>query len=303
MLMKIKRCGYIIGVLVFALGFESCQVQDDDLGNGQYPILFGNTNTRALSGLDNLKNDGFQVHAYYERSGNKVGTFQKEVTYQSGQNVWGYEGLEYWISGADYWFNAFYPSTSSAYILTNTDASYTITDFDITEQVDIMAASTSCTVNEGETCPESGSVVNLTFDHLLACVVIEMRSQIPDITISKITLGNVANNGDYNGNTWSSSSTCSFEHESGVTLTMGNLEYIDVTNGGILVIPETVTSQTLTIEASNKTYQVTFPAGTWTKGQKYAYTAEIKQSDIVFADSPKVDVWDSESATGSVIIK
>ena len=80
-------------------------------------------------------------------------------------------------------------------------------------------------------------------------------------------------------------------------------DYVDVTGGGILVVPESATNKTLTIEA-NKTYNLTLPAGTWESGKRYTYTLEIKQDDIVFVDdAPYVEEWDSENATGSVIIK
>lgn len=287
---------------MLALGLQSCQEQDDVLVGSQYPILFRNTQTRAVADIDDLKTDGFKVHAYYER-GNVTNTFEKNVTYQSTQDVWGYGSPEYWVSGAEYWFQAFYPSTSSAYTLNVNNKKYTITGLDITEQVDIMAASTNCKVNEGAMCPEDGSVVNLAFDHLLTCVVLELRSSVPDVTINKLILKGVAATGSYVDGTWSSSGTVTLEHASGVSL--DNVKYVDVTKGGILVIPEDIdgSSQTLTVKASNKDYYITFPVGTWVKGKKYTYKAEIKQSDIIFADSPDVDEWDSESATGSVIIK
>ena len=80
-------------------------------------------------------------------------------------------------------------------------------------------------------------------------------------------------------------------------------DYVDVTQGGILVIPAS-SNKPLTIEASNKTYNVKIPSGTWEQGVKYSYTLEIKQDDISFVDgAPYVETWDSENATGSVIIK
>ena len=62
--------------------------------------------------------------------------------------------------------------------------------------------------------------------------------------------------------------------------------------------------ETITIEASNKTYSnISLPENTsWKNGRKYTYVAEIKQNDIIF-NEPSVKVWDSESATGSVIIQ
>ena len=305
--MKFNKYGYLVGALMLALGWQSCQVQEDAPGAEQYPILFGKTSARAVAGLDDLKNNGFKVYAYFAGNAGSA-TFEKNVTYKSNQSVWGYEGLEYWMPGVEYWFKAFYPQTSSAGALnvdnSNSSQSYTITNFDITKQEDIMEATANCKVAVGASHPESGSVVTLYFDHLLACVVIEMKSGMDGITINKITLSDVANYGQYENGMWSSSNTSSISITSGVSLTKGS-DYVDVTHGGLLVIPESVNGQQdLTIEASNnKKYDITLPSGTWEKGNKYTYKAEIKENDIIFNEPSISKKWESESATGSVIIK
>ena len=305
--MKKIKSGYIVGALMLALSLQSCQKQEDVLGGEQYPILFGNSSARAVAGLDDLKTNGFKVYAYFTGNAGSA-TFEKNVTYKSDQSVWGYEGLEYWMPGVEYWFKAFYPKTSSAGILSvdnsNSSQSYTITNFDITKQEDIMEATANCKVAEGASHPQSGSVVTLDFDHLLACVVIEIKTGVDGITINKITLSDVANYGQYENGMWSSSNTSSISSTSGVSLTKGS-DYADVTHGGLLVIPEAINGkQTLTIEASNdKRYDITIPSGTWSKGNKYTYKAEIKQNDITFNEPTISNKWDSESATGSVIIK
>ena len=69
------------------------------------------------------------------------------------------------------------------------------------------------------------------------------------------------------------------------------------------MIPGSYDGVELTISA-NKKYSVILPAISWEGGNKYTYTALIKQNDIVFVDNaPYVEEWDSENATGSVIIK
>lgn len=296
-------------VALALLALTACEKEPAIVHDGErYPILFGNYETRATAGLDDLKTDGFKVYAYLKGNTNNSHTFEKEVTYSSAQNVWGYEGLEYWIPGATYWFKAFYPTVPSAGTLTvdNTSSTqpFTITDFNISEQEDIMVATAERTVADGAKLPTNGrNVVDLNFQHLLANVTIKAKSQIDGVIIQEIVIGRADTNSKYNGSVWNlSGNTTTLEYSKPTTLTKG-AEFVDVTNGGILVVPASANNKTLTIQA-NKTYKLEFPTGTWEPGKRYTYTLEIKQDDIIFVDdAPYVEEWDSENATGSVIIK
>jgi hypothetical protein len=311
--MRIKLCGLIACAAMLAAGVVSCQKQEDTQQGVKYPILFGSSDTRATATIDSLKKNGFRVYAYFMGSGSS--TFVKDVTYKKDQNVWAYEGLEYWIPGVSYWFKAFYPSVPSAGTLTvaNTDAnqSFTITNFDITKQEDIMVAETSrdgLHVNaNGE--PESGSsVVDLNFQHLLANVTIKALSELAKpVKIERIEFRNVATKADYSVD-WNAESYKSgnFGYDSDLTLNKAtsDTDYTDITNGGILVIPEKINgTQKLYVKTSFKEYEIAFPTTyPWNAGQKYTYTLTIKQESIEF-NEPKVEIWDDENATGSVVIK
>jgi hypothetical protein len=105
---------------------------------------------------------------------------------------------------------------------------------------------------------------------------------------------------------WDSGAYGDIETTSNVKLEVGK-DYVPVTGDGILVIPASAEGKILIIETQNggttKSYSVEFPDDNeWKMGNKYTYTAEIKQDYIVF-NEPDVDEWDSENATGSVIIK
>lgn len=304
---KINMFGYIVGVFLLTLGIQSCQKQDELREDGRYPILFGNSNTRAVADLDALKKDGFKVYAYFK--GN-VGssTFEKNVTYNESQSIWTYEPLEYWIPKTNYWFKAFYPKSLIAGTLnvenTSEDQNFTITDFDVVNhQEDIMMASAEREVPEDGIVPSSGNVVTLSFNHLLANIEIKIKSSVSGITINSITIENADNKGNYSSTSgWTSTQTGDIVYTSGVTLNVGD-DYKAVTGNGILVIPASAEGKTLVINASNKQYRVDFPSNIeWQKGNKYGYTLEIKQSNIIF-NEPSVEKWDSENATGSVIIK
>ncbi len=298
-------------VALALLALTACEKEPASVHDGErYPILFGNYETRATAGLNDLKANGFKVYAYFKGNTGNSHTFVKDVTYSSAQNVWGYEGLEYWIPGATYWFKAFYPTEPSAGTLTvdNTSStqSFTIADFDISEQEDIMVATAERTVADGAKFPTTGSsVVDLDFQHLLACVAIEVTSEVDDVLVKSLSLGGIDNMGDYDGTTWSADNTTSIDINSGITLD-NSQEYTDLTNGGILVIPQEVKGIELVVVA-NKEYRIEIPADktpSWDKGTKYTYKLTIKKNNITFVDNaPYTEEWDSESATGSVIIK
>ena len=291
---------------MFASALQSCQTQVEIPDGAVYPILFGSTETRAVADLDYLKNNGFKVYAYFQGSqeGYGNGTFEKDVRFED--SYWKYDNLEYWIPNTTYNFKAFYLKDLSNLTVNNTSAlqSYTATNFDISKQVDFMVATDTRSVN-AKAEPEGSSVVTLNFEHQLALVEIKIKSAI-SVTIKKITLNNIATGYQCIDGVWSQgddSTKIDFDYVSNTELTPG-ADSADVTGGGILVIPSMTGSETFTIEASNKTYsEISLPAGTeWEKGRKYTYTMEIKQNDIIF-NEPKVEIWDSESATGSVIIK
>ena len=310
--MKIDKCGFIVGAMMLtSLGFQSCQEEDIPLSDTRYPILFRSVDTRAVAGIDSLKDNGFKVYAHIQGNTGKddnYATFNKEVLYtkNNGKGVWEYKNLEYWIPNAKYWFKAFYPK-DYAFIINNktTDQNYTISDYQVTSQVDLMVASAQRKVDSNASSLTEGSVVNLSFNHLLACVEVKIKSAISGVTINSVVINDVSNFGNYNSETgvWTATNQASITKQSGVSLEL-NKDAVDVTNGGILVIPYMTGKETITIVANNKRYEnITLPLNTsWQAGHKYTYTAEIKQNDIIF-NEPDVATWDSDSATGSVVIK
>ena len=299
----------ILALVVIATALCGCS-KDIPTGphtghGGEYPILFGYSDTRAVADLDTLEAEGFKVYAYFtgyaDDPQGRYGTFEKYVEHTT-QNVWAYEGLEYWIPGVSYWFTAFYPhDLSGLQIQNNTkDQSYTISGFDITEQVDVMVAKKATSVPANAVAPSDGSKVSLNFEHLLSCVVVELHTSMSDVTVTKVSLLNITDGESCTNGAWTANShlTASLFYDEDTQVTNTNT---DVTGGGFLVIPGKC-DVTLKIETTQKDYEVKLSVD-WAKGKKYTYTAEIKQNNIIFDDLPHVDVWDSESATGSVIIK
>ena len=298
---------------MLASSLQSCQTQVEIPDGAIYPILFGSTETRAVADLVALKTNGFKVYAYFQGNQGSA-SFKKDVIYSTTQNVWGFQTPEYWIPNTNYWFKAFYPAELSAGTLTvdqsESTQNFTIENFDVVNhQVDIMLSEATASVDKGATVPTTnayvnGSVVNLTFQHLLACIEVQMTSAISNVSITKITLDSADNKGNYDSatDTWTANNTgdISIEH---TDCSLSSTDYKSVTNDGILVIPGSSSGKYFCIETNiNKTFRVPIPEKTWAKGNKYTYKADIKQNNIIF-NEPTVDEWDSENATGSVIIK
>ena len=311
--MRIKLCGLIACAAMLAAGVVSCQQHDDIPQGVKYPILFDSPDTRATATIDDLKTNGFMVYAFVEGNAGST-SFAKKVTHSvvEDRDIWALETPEYWLPDTDYYFKAFYPSELSAGTLevynTNENQYFKITDFDITKQEDIMVASATASVEAGAPAPASGSVVPLEFKHLLANVTINALSELATpVDIERVELRTVATKADYSG-AWSTGNYGSgnFGYDSDLTLNKATSEtdYTDITNGGILVIPEQINgTQKIYVKTSFKEYDVAFPTTySWNAGQKYTYTLIIKQENIEF-NEPKVEIWDEENATGSVVIK
>ena len=294
--MKTKIWGCILGAVMFASALQSCQTQVEIPDGAVYPILFGSTESRAVAGLDQIKSGGFKVYAYFE--GNKGNsTFEKNVRFEDP--YWKYDNIEYWIPNTNYWFKAVYPGNAAVVDNNNNDQTLTIADYDIQSQTDVMVATATASVAENATAPTSGSVVNLTFEHLLANVVVKIKAEV-NVTINDMAIKYVPVNCDYANGFWTERSQGNIEKTNiNAKLSPG----ANPAEIGFLVIPQTVNGeQKLHIKTSDKTYDIAIPATTWNAGTKYTYTLTIKQNDILF-DEPTVEEWDEESAVGSVVIK
>lgn len=290
--------------LVLCAGLQSCH-NTEQIPHG-YPILFRCADiTRAEATLDSLKANGFKVFAHFAVDGN-ASNFDKEVSYDKGSDVWGYENIEYWIPGATYNFKAFYPKNGYTLEVDNTNATqeYTISDFDITTQTDLLVAEATAAVANNATAPaapETGNVVKFQFQHLLANVVIGIKAEISGVEVQSISLEGISQTGNYNNGSWSAEQTATITNTAGIPLDPSSQDYISV--GSLLTIPQTINgSQKLIIKTNKDEYTCTIPAIQWLANTQYTYLLLIEQENIIF-NEPSVEEWDKENATGSVIIK
>lgn len=284
--------------LVLCSGLQACH-NNEEVPHG-YPILFRCADvTRAETTVTTLQNDpeGFDVYAYFEANGSEF-KFNKNVIYKDG--VWGYTGdIEYWLPGATYWFKAVYPKGLGTIDNSSSAMNLTISNYSIADQTDILVATADeLVVNSTIGAPDTGSVVNLTFQHLLANVVIKIKAEV-NVTINEVTLKYVPIKCNYTDNNWSPSAQGNMSQED---LNASLSPAADPAEFGFLAFPQSANGVKLFIRTSDKDYEIPIPTITWNAGVKYTYTLTIKQNDILF-DEPTVEEWDEESAVGSVVIK
>ena len=306
--MRIKLCGYLACALMLAAGLVSCQQEEDRPHGVQYPIVFSNSSeTRATATEDDLMKDGFTVYAFVQGNAGST-SFAKDVVYNATYEVWAFESPEYWIPNTDYYFKAFYPKALTSDTLkvdtSKSDLDFTISDFDITSQTDLLVAEAQAVVNPGEAAPTSGNIVKLNFQHLLANVVVKVKSEISNVSVGSVSFSNIANKGDFDGESWTHNEQTSLSKLKSIAL-VKDADFVDITDGGFLVIPQVITpnAHKVNVETTHKQYSdIGIPNIKWESGKQYTYTLIIKQENIIF-DQLSVEEWDEENATGSVIIK
>ena len=305
---KIFRTTYLALLLIACLSCNNDPMPDAP--KGKYPILFRcSDETRAVATVDSMKVDGngFDVYAYFKTTTGANESFAKNVIWNDSEGMWLYEGIEYWIPGATYWFKAVYPHGIATVDNSNSTQAVTITGYEISNQYDILVAETDREGLEAtleDQAPTTGSVVSLQFQHLLANVTIKIKAEI-NVTINDVSLKFVPVKGSYTNGIWSYTTQGNIEKISlNKELNSSNKEFQDVTDGGFLVFPNSTDGAKLYVRTSDKSYDLELPAtlNEWVAGTKYTYTLTIKQNDIHF-DEPTVEEWDEENATGSVVIK
>lgn len=147
----------------------------------------------VVSDKTDIQNDpnGFRVWSWFQgtTSGPMFGTDGTPVTYDANTSAWTYSPTRYWMNGI-YDFAAIYPAAittgegetavttpiNGTYAPASTGAVPTLTvpDFDVTSQTDLLVAfnnGTDGTGINGATPPEA---VNLSFQHALSLIQLEL---------------------------------------------------------------------------------------------------------------------------------
>lgn len=332
--------GLTAGIVTLGLTATSCTTDRDPIADSPATINFiPRTGTRAMiNGTADLESDeaGFKVwstkHSTIE-AGSWAEVFDNtpaSLTYSDGN--WNYDGgLKYWDKGYYYTFHALYPASISENASLNTEnaselPTFTITDFDCTNHVDLLYAShTRDYDNEG------GTAVPLTFQHLLIHVTFVGKA---DANLSGDGISVKLTSVKLYGEKLSPKNTCtlsatgwSWNHGTGTTESEPFVTRIDedtpnqhvtlqpgkefdlfteTDNNDLLIIPQedlngiyfsvgyeysgngiTTSKGSGIINLGN----ITNATKSWEAGKSYKYTFTIGASDYIMFNAPTVTQW------------
>ena len=262
--------------------------------------------TRTVVAGTTLPGD-FLVWGGYD--GNATRVFDGTTVYSPG---WDYrDGARGWGSGETYNFYAVYPAGVAAAV--SEEGTITIEDFDCSgtgaDAVDLMTATASRSYNGTD-----NSAVGLKFQHELARVTCDVKSEKSTVTITSVKLygvgyqGTLAKAADA---VWNIMATCTADN---TPFKMEEEFSLNATDGlvkknvlGYLLLPprqdlEATAQFSLTYRYNNdtddRTATVSLPTGSeWTAGQHYNYTLTLKGATLTL--NIKVLEWEEENTSVS----
>ena len=305
---------------------------------GEYPILFGYSDTRAVADLDILKDNGFGVWAYIDNTTTQGYALMDNVEVTHDGANWVYSPLRYWLDNTKFTFIGAYPYAPEGgyYSADAQNKGVKLTVTKTPSDVDFLVAT-----NVTDTSVEGyATTVDLFFQHALTSVGLkiwrdEAKHTNDQMRIRKVTLSNIRKSGVY------SSATDSWTYNNDkLTVEMVNDNVSDVDNigaalvkdegpmqtGGIaadpfgqmMLLPQILDSSNsvaLKIEYEIKRQnaadwesaelEAILPNITWNSGQRYTYNIVLSSvTDITFYYiQTKVDPWGTPQVGGTVIIK
>lgn len=153
--------------------------------------------TRALiDDVDDLTDLGFVVYAHKTVNSQAAQVFDNEVVYNAG-GAWTYDNVKYWNGGADYCFGAYTPrgvnATKTMMGNVVTSVGFTMPHWQVIDNnVEDLIVATS--QGRGDSYLNAGGVVNLTFDHVYAQLVVRVvrgASLLNTYKLTSISYSNV----------------------------------------------------------------------------------------------------------------
>lgn len=281
--------------------------------------------TRAAVGTDFPDGSSFSVWGWYGTDDpitNNV--FDGETVTKSG-GAWTYGGgNRYWIAGMTYNFYGVYPvypqtSNDNGTTATVDDTGkITVTNFDCSktgeEAVDLMTATDTRTLSNPIEDNET-SAVTMKFQHELARVKFQTKTQGNKVTITSFKINGVSYKGDFShqlpsGNAqWTiKQSTVAGDGIFSTNKTIENTTDERITDllGDLLILPQQLetSKQQLAIsyryddETTDRTKNVDLRIenGTtdWTAGQSYAYTLDLRTASLTLTVT--IQDWTTQDA-------
>ena len=330
----------LLTIFIIACVFFSCENDRpaNDPNNGQKPIKFDMTETRADITASNIETDGFGVFAFVN-DGAESTTFESlfgeaaEKVWKDATIGWTYDDkkTEYWENERVYHFFGVYPFDAPYSIIKDisgnpTGISRTFTTPNEADQ-DIVAA--HATYTTAETTPES---VLMDFKHILARVYFKIdydtdKNQGDKFTLKEFSISNIKKEGtlqslftDSNPHSWSVNPLQNMTFEWRDVYEFGSAK--SLWDNGLMLIPQTIAPGVVNINVKytytdhyevdsvpytappvDKEVDTYLPAITWKPGQQYTYTMTLHEDDLITFRQIEVATWGSPQQGGAIIIK
>lgn len=332
----------LLTIFIIACVFFSCENDRpaNDPNNGQKPIKFDMTETRADITASNIETDGFGVFAFVNNGaegtpesttfGSLFGEVAKKV-YKDDAIGWTYDDIKYWESDRVYHFFGVYPYDAPYSIIKDisgnpTGISRTFTTPDEANQ-DIVAANATHTT--AETTPNS---VVMNFEHILARVYFIIgydtdKNKDDEFTLKEFSISNIKKEGtlqslftDSNTHSWSVNPLQNMTFEWSGEYEFGS--ELSLWKDGLMLIPQTIAPGVVNINVKytytdhyvadgedkiaapvDKEVNTYLPAVTWKPGQQYTYTMTLHEDDLITFRQIEVATWGSPQQGGAIIIK
>lgn len=330
----------LLTIFIIACVFFSCENDRpaNDPNNGQKPIKFDMTETRADITASNIETDGFGVFAFVNddaESTTFVSLFgeKAEKVWKDATIGWTYDDkkTEYWENERVYHFFGVYPFDAPYSIIKDisgkpTGISRTFTTPDEADQ-DIVAA--HATYTTAETTPES---VLMDFKHILARVYFiidydKEKNQGDKFTLKEFSISNIKKEGTLqssfnidNPHSWSVNPLQNMTFEWRDVYEFGSAK--SLWDNGLMLIPQTIAPGVVNINVKytytdhyvadgedktappvDKEVNTYLPAVTWQPGQQYTYTMTLHEDDLITFRQIEVATWGSPQQGGAIIIK
>lgn len=334
----------LLTIFIIACVFFSCENDRpaNDPNNGQKPIKFDMTETRAAVTEDDINNNGFGVFAFVNNGaegtpesttfGSLFGEVAKKV-YKDPAIGWTYDDIKYWESDRVYHFFGVYPFDAPYSIINDisgnpTGISRIFTTPDEADQ-DICAANATHTT--AETTPNS---VVMNFEHILAKVYFILdydtdKNKDDEFTLKEFSISNIKKEGtlqslftDSNTHSWSVNPLQNMTFEWSGEYDFGAA--LSLWGDGLMLIPQTIAPGVVNINVKytytdhyvvegedgeqiaapvDKEVNTYLPAVTWQPGLKYTYTMTLHEDDLITFRQIEVATWGSPQQGGAIIIK
>ena len=262
----------------------------------------------SRAAIDNAQDNNFLAFDVWAWNTSRQVFDRELVSRPVGNNVWDYDGKEYWQDGT-YNFYALFPSglTNAGYA---SDGTLTINGYDTAAGYDLMTASASR--NYDSSNPDN-SAVAFTFKHLLARVTVVVRTaQSVSATVNSASLYGIHSTGNYGTSGWTTTGNASTADDP--SYSAGQQIQIDENHeqaifADLLTLPQNTTglrlalNLTRTLGNSQDENDYTLNLGNsilqWSAGQHYRYVLTVEPDAITFSNFT-VDEW-GESHTGGDI--